>query len=353
MRFQFYTKLLLMFLAFALLPNLSHAQMSKSVGIGEAIIENGDMVAAYKMALDEALIDAIKEYYEIASDNASEIPDITPEYLKFIKSYKITSRTADEFKVNINVEVALDTVTIKDATRFINKRLDTAVFLFKTTPANLATNDIGLLINKILQNNNFSTMDQSNFSYMITDMNDIVQVTNAFSGVNGKYMFQFDFNIKYPEKTESLNVCEIETTTAIKIKRGEEKALKITTVSQNPDKLKCLSEAVSQAVNMTMEYVRTNIIKEEPENEQIHSYEIKVVNFKNMVSTNKLISSLVQKGFINTYKTSAFASKEIVFNVESIFTPDGLMKIIKEAGLDKDMTVNQNLNGLTFDFDLK
>lgn len=351
MKFQLYAKIFFTLAAFLILPHICHAQMNKSVGIGEAIIENKDMVAAYKTALDEALIDAIREYLEMNSDNTT-ILDITPEYLKFIKSYKVTSRTADEYKISISVEVALDTVTINDASRFINKRLDTAVFIFKTSPVVTSNAEIGSIINKTLQLNNFSTMDQSNFSYLITDINDVAQVTNAFSSINGKFMFKFDFTIKEPDATITENVCEVDTTTEIKIKRGEEKALKITTSSLNKDKNKCISEAVAQAVNMTIDYVRTNIIPEEPQNAQVHSYEIQIINYKNMVSTNKFMATLIQKGFINAHKASAFASKEIIFKVESIFDPAGLQQKIREAGLDSAIAVTVQGNGLTLDFTL-
>lgn len=325
--------------------------MSKALGKGESIIENGNMRTAYKKAVEEALMDAVREYYGNNSDNETEIPDITPEYVKFIKSYKITARNTDGYKIDVGVEASLDTVSLKDASRLLNRRLDTAVFAFTPIPGTgLAYSEISKIINNTLQSKNFSTMDQNTFAYVITDPNDTAGIIGAFGGVNSKYLFKFDFEAVFPEEVEGGNLCELTATTDIRIKRGEAKALKVETSSQNPNKKECFTEALTQAVSSTIDYVRANIIQEQSENSHVYSYEIKTINFKNMVSTNKFLIGLRQKGLVNSFRGISFASKENLFSVESLFDKETLVEKIKETGLDKNVGIAIGDKGLILDF---
>ena len=348
----------LFILFFLIISCYGYAQISKTIGLGEAIIENSNMKAAYKTAIQNALLDAIREYYVNASENG-EIPDVTPEYIKFIKSYKITSRNIDDFKVFVSVEAYLDNVTIKDPKPFLTKRLDTIVFMFSNLPeAVISDSEISKTMNNVLQAQNFSTMDQNNFAYLITDPENKPQIINAFNSVGAKYLLLFSFVLTYPEHLEKNQsiideptyTCEITVNANLRSKQGKEKKITLSINSGNKDRTKCAKEAMNKGLISLVEYLRTNILLDEATISRIHSYQIKVINFKNMVNTNKFFESLKQKGFVNSYKVTSFASKEVLFNVETIFEPTILQQKITDAGLNQNIIVKNENNGLVLDF---
>lgn len=309
------------------------------------------MRAAYKTALESALIDAVREYLW-NSEEVAEIPDITPEFIKFVKSYKVTSSSVDGYKINVGVEAVLDAVTLKDANQFLNNKIDTAVFVFSqpTTNSPLTNMEVSKIITQILQSKNFSTMEQNKFSYNITNPNDNIQIVNTFGSVNAKYLFKINLDITYPDIEQSDNICDVAMVTDIKMKNGEEKVLKVSVGLPELDKKQCVAGSISQGLTTTIDYIRNNIIQEHSENAQVYYYEIKAVNFTNMIATNKFFGSLKQRRFVNNFKAASFASKEIIFNIESLFDKDKLKEKISEAGLDKNININVDSKGLILDF---
>lgn len=348
---QHIQKILFTICILATLPLVAVAQTSKAIGKGEAIIEKGNMREAYKVATESALLDAVREYLW-NSEEIEDIPDITPEFIKFIKSYKVTARSVDGYKVNIGVEASLDAVTLKDANQFLNKKLDTAVFVFSPLASGspVTNNDVSRTITQILQNKNFSIMEQNKFLYNITNQSDNTQIVNAFGSVNAKYLFKINLDVTYPDIELSENTCEVAMVTDIKMKNGDEKVLKVSIGLPETDKKQCVIDSINQGLASTIDYIRDNIIQEQSENAKVYYYEIKAINFTNMIATNKFFGSLKQKRFVNSYKAASFASKEIIFNIESLFDKDKLKEKISEAKLDKDIKIETNPKGLVLDF---
>lgn len=330
-------------------PLISYGESIESTG--KAVIEKGDMRTAYKNALENALIGSVRSYYKSNLPSRS-MPDISSEYIKFIKRYNILSRDVTDYTVSVRILTELDTVALKDAGVFINNPVNNAVFVFSGIADNiLSTDKQSSLIDNALLSKNFSTGEQRNFQYAITDMENRSQVLDAFKNFYSNYLFIFKFSPTFSDMKNSDNNCELVTTTEVISKDAQNRTLKIETGSAQTNQDRCISESMQKAVISTIDYIRINIIQEPDQNRILLSYKIKAINFKNMVGTNNFISALKQRGFITDYKATSFSGKEVIFQVSSYFNQQELSEKLKSVSSDDlNFTYYTDDNGIVLDF---
>ncbi len=310
------------------------------------------MRSAYKNALDNAIIGAVRAYYKSNMSGGSKTPDISPEYVKFVKSYKILSRSVSGYTVRIRIAADLDNVALQDAGIFINNPVNTAVFVFDGISSKILSDDEqAVIIDRALTSKNFSTNEQRNFLYGVSDMGSNSQVSKQFKNVYSRYLFKFSFKPSFDNLSDPDNSCELTTTTDILSRDGQSRTLKIETSSLKFNEKQCVSDAMRKAVVATVDYARTNLIQIPEQNKQLNSYKIKAINFKNMVGTNNFISALKQRGFISQYRAVSFSGKEIVFQIESYFTEKELEEKLKTVTSDDmNFTYSTDGEGIILDF---
>ena len=328
--------------------SVSDAEIVQSAG--SAVIEKGDMRSAYKNALDNAIIGAVRAYYK--SKATDKMPDISPEYIKFVKGYKILSRSVSGYTLRIRIAADLDNAALQDAAVFIDKPVNTTVFVFSGIPSKILPDDEqAIIIDKALASKSFSTGEQKNFLYGISDMGSRSQAIRQFKNVYSKYLFKFSFKPSFDNLSDPDNSCELVASTDIIQRDGDTRTLKIETSSLKANEKQCISDAMTKAVATTIDYARSNLIRVPEQTKRLISYKIKAINFKNMVGTNNFISTLKQRGLIVNYKAASFSVKEIVFQVESYFSEKELEEKLKFVTSDDiSFTYSSDEEGIVLDF---
>lgn len=317
--------------------------------IGRAGIEKSNMRIAYNQAVHNALINAIRQYY--SQQNSDNMPDISKEYIKFVKSFKVVSQEVIGSTISIKIVADLDNIGLQDANIYINNSVNTAVFTYYGVNEDILSNDRqARIINNALVSKNFTTNDQDNFIQGITDIKSSSDIKSQFGNTYSFYLFKFSFDGKFKNLSNPDFGCELITTTDILSKNSETHTLKIETNSTNKNQGDCISDAMSQAVVSTIDYIRKNLI-ETTGDKELHKYQIKAINFKNMVGTNNFLSALKQRGFIQNYKAISFTGKEVVFEIDTYFNKEDLSnKLYSVKSDDMNFKYEVDSKGITLDF---
>lgn len=308
------------------------------------------MRLAYSRAVNNALINAIREYYK--ENNPDNIPDISREYIKFIRSYSIISQAIEGSTIYIRLSANIDDIGLQDAKIYIDNPVDSAVFVFSGINEEvLPLETQAKIIERSLVSKNFSTNDQRNFIYNINNMKSKKEAEEQFKNVYSHYLFRFIFSSKFEDFSNSDHNCELITTTDIVSKDGFTQTLKVETYSSNTDKNKCISDAMSKAIVSTIDYIRNNLIEAPDTTKELYTYYIKVINFKNMVGTNNFFAALKKRGFIKDYKATSFSGKEVSFKIDSYFDKNDLSTKLYSVNTDDlNFTYEVNNDGIILDF---
>lgn len=317
----------------SLLPD--YAEASTITSSAKTGITNGNLRYAYNKAVQNALINAIKGYYRQNSENAIEV---TAEFVKFIKSYSIINQNINDKSVEVTLKVSLDDDALQDARLIVSHHTDSAVYLQRGISADiLPSGEIRQTISKILSSKQFSLKDETKFLDMINNPSLDNQIQEAFKKTESQNMFIFDFTpVTDTEEFENdRNKCEILTHILIFSKKGDNKNLKITTGSLNTTPKYCYSEAIAYAVDNAVAYVRENIIQIPDTSPKLQKYNIKCINFTNMVATKNLLDTLLQRGIIKSSKPISYSQKSIIFEVESFFNTEELDNKIQTLSLSQ------------------
>ncbi len=321
-------------------------------GTGDAVVVKGNYIAAIQNSLDNALLSSIRDYYRTFMPNNT--PDITTEYLKFVQSYKLISRFPVGAKIRTRVLATLDTNALQDATLLITDPKDTAVFTHKgLTEDNISLDRLESIIASILIKNDFTLQHQDNFLYNINDSSSNAQVSAAFRNVDSKNMFRYTFKINHDAETfdNESHRCELQTTISVFNKGQRTQTIQLKTGSNKYNKNTCLRDSITEAVNKSTEYIRENLVARVEVEKTVHTYKLKAINFNNMIITNQLLSNLKERGFISNFKTSSFATNEVIFEVQTYFVEDTLVERLSNLSLDIGFMAEKYADGIILDFE--
>ncbi len=304
---------------------------------GKATISKNRLRDAYHSAIKNARLGAIRWYYK---ENNQDVK-VTYEYLKFIRSYTILEQNIEEDAVVVKLRIDLDDIALQDASLLLNQYSDTAVYVYRgINEATLPDKQVKNAITTVLSSKQFSLSNQANFLGKITDISDNTQVEKAFKGIDTNVLLIFDFEpvLSFENFKDSNNTCELTTTVTINDKKGESKTIQIVTGSNNTNPAYCYNDAVKQATNETITYVRENIVKLPESVAKLQKYEVKLINANNFVLTKNIMDTLSKRGLIKSSKTVSYTQKSVVFEVESYFSPEELGGKIKSSQLPKQPT---------------
>ncbi len=328
----------------------STAYCAKYNAIGSAVIIHNDLRSADKKALQNALLNGIHKYFETVSSDEN-IPEITPEFIKFINSYKITERFISDFKVFYKVIVDIDQVSESDLGHFIKKITNSAIYYIKSNNKDYLRISPNMFknINEIFNKYNFSTSHQDEFYNNLSDNPDIDELIKQFELSQASYLFYIILDISCDSVFEQAQ-CELKSNTQIFSKNEKFPTIQAPSKKMKDNSENFFTDLFYNNLESTINYIRKNIIKLPEAKITNKNYEFKVKNYKKFSTVQKIFNYLKGKEIISAFKPKAFTQKLIVFNVVSTFD---LIKLQDKLSLIADTynfhTYIDNGN-LTIDF---
>ena len=325
------------------------------VATGKAAVKNLKLRDAYYSALNNAKLASIRWYYK--ENNITDM-EVNEDFFKFIKSYSILEQNMDDNNtISVKLKIDLDDEALKDARLLLNQYADAAVYLYRGIDDTiLHAKQIQNTITNILSSQQFSLSDQALFLGKIDDMYDEKKINNAFNDINSTSLIIFDFRVitNLEEFKDTSNMCEVETTVTIINKKNDSKTIQIVTGNDNRNITKCYNNAIKQAATDTVTYVRDNIIQLPETAVKLHKYNINFINANNLVLTKNIIDTLSQRGLLKSYKTVSYSQKNVVFEVDSYFSPEELSRKIQELNFPKQPNkIEFNDKKLILDFSVE
>jgi hypothetical protein len=317
--------------------------------IGSAVIIHNDLRSADKLALQNALINSIRKYFE--SETTSEnIPEITKEFIKFINSYKITERFISDYKVYYNITANIDQVSESDLGHFIDKITNSVVYFIKSDNKSLLeiNPDMFKQINQIFDKFNFSTSHQIDFYNNLSENPDIDELIKQFELSQASYLFYIELNIfcSDSEKTQ----CTLKSNTQIFSKNERFPTIQAPLTKEKDNNSLFFQNMFYDNLLNTLNYIRKNLIQL-PNNEIVNKdYEIKIMNYKKFATVQKILNYLKGKEFITSFKPKAFTGKIIIFNIKSTFNLKKLQKKLSNISNKYTFTTSIDNNSLVINF---
>ncbi|MGA1862949.1 hypothetical protein OWM07_08695 [Deferribacter thermophilus] len=292
--------------------------------IGEAIIENNNLKVADKNALNNALISAIKKHFEYITVDKSKIPEITSDFIRFIKSYKILDRYVKEYTVYYHLLVDVDEITVEDLPLFFNTLKQSIVFYSFTPIENLNDENI----NKTFEKYDLSLKYQGNFLFNLPANPTYDDILNEFTKNDAKYLLIINF--KQIEDDSFNEICKTELSVDTFTKNRKFKTIKIiSTKSNKADLDECLKDSYISSLDRALKYIKNNYIKLPTFEKNNQLITITFINFRNFTPIQNLLEELSNRRYITEYKVKSFSMDEAIFDVNSVFNTEDLIAKLK------------------------
>ncbi|BAI80057.1 hypothetical protein DEFDS_0575 [Deferribacter desulfuricans SSM1] len=313
--------LLIIFLTILSIINICNAAIYES--IGNAVIENNDLKTADRKALDNALIEAIKKHFENVTLDKNKIPEITNEYIRFVKSYKILDRYVKDYTVYYHMIVDVDEITVDDLPLFFNTLKQSVVYYFENTPENISPDDL----NKLFNHYNLSLKYQDSFTFNLPPNPSYDDILNEFAKNDARYLIIFT----YKKLQNSLNNigCKTELKVETYTKTKKFKTIKIISTKSLPDMTECIKDSLMSSIDKALNYIKTNYI-ELPKIEKVQqNITITFINFKDFNTIQKFLEELTNRHYIDEVKIKSFSMDEAVYDVTTVLSLENLIAKLK------------------------
>jgi len=309
-------------------------------------VMNGNIVEADAEAREAALLNALHNYFNRLKENRpnKEIPDVTTEFFKFIKSYKIANREYIDNSVRYTILADVDDVALNDLMYFVTNVVNTAVYNITGLSRELETND---KIAASFADYKFDTKYQSDFQANLRENSTEKERRSTFRKSQPQYFMDMSV-LREPSAEGS---CTIILTTKTYSKTKEFQTLKTKSSSESDNEDECVMDALTLNLLKTLSYVRTNFIPL-PSAEKIEkTFSITAENYGNFATPKKLMDELQTRSFINSYKIISFAGSKLSIEAQTYVDADVLIKKLQSIEAEYGFSaVKADSNNILLDF---
>lgn len=320
--------------------------MAASLFSAEAVVMSGsatvrayndNMKAADSSARAGALMNALQNYFGSLQEDQPEqaMPQITPQYFKFIRSYRITDRHYEGGSVTYSVIADIDRVSLSDVAAMMKVSNSSAVFIVRGIPSNP---DAESKINSALSSGGFSTGQQADFVSSLVG-NDTASATDAFQNSSAQYLF--DILI---EPVSTGTKCSAGFTVKVYSKDKDFNPIKINGEGTGSDANNCLANAAAAAMPKIMGYIHSNYVPSAGQ-KQLQKIEITAANYSNFAAPKNLMEELKKRTFITSYAVKGFAEKSLDMEAEAYISADMLLKKLQAIAKQYNFTVSKTDDG--------
>lgn len=297
---------------------------------GVSHIKNRNIKLAKKDAINNALLSAIKQYYySIAPVEKIQVPEITNNYLKYVKKFIVLSDRIDEGnkRYSINLQVTVDTIGLRDASEYTSQQTNSAVFSIEGIDYMLIGREVSeQIITDQLRIKNFILLDQDYFEYSTRDDSNIKKILKKFNNHNANFYFNLSADLIFDDFTNQDSKCELILTTSVYNKVSEKTVLRINTDSKLTNTVSCVEDVLTKGMSKTLDYIRSNVVRLDTLENVSHKLNIIMLNFNNMVTVNNLLNSLKDRKYISDFNIKSFAQKEVMIEVTAFINEADMVK---------------------------
>jgi len=282
---------------------------------------DGNIAAADTSAREKALLNALNNYFSRLKINQpdKEIPDVTEEFYKFIKSYKIAERSYLEDSVNYTVLADVDDVALNYLMYFVKNAVNTAVYNITGVGQDF---EMDGNIAGAFKDYKFDTRHQSDFQANLKADSTAQEREDVFMESSAQYFMEMDVVLQpAPEGS-----CVVTLTTKTFSKTKEFKTLKTKSESDAETEDECVKSAVTLSLLKTLGYVRGNFIPLPEAIKVLNTFTLAAENYDNFATPKKLMEELKTRSFIESYKIKSFAGNKLVIEVQTYVDINILLK---------------------------
>jgi hypothetical protein len=309
---------------------------------------DGKISSAENIAREKAMINALKNYFGRLkkSQPNREIPDVTTEFFKFIKSYKITTREYKEDAVNYIILADVDDVALNDLMYFVKNIVNTMVYNIRGV-----RNDIEFDARLVdsFREYKFETKHQSDFQASLEEKANFSKRHSVFKESSSQYYMDMSAIVE----SASDNQCTVLLTTKTFSKTKEFKTLKTKSTSEGANDKECVQNAFNLSLLKTLSFVRQNFIPLAETKTVENTFNVIAENYSNFAAPKKLMDELKKRSFIKSYKIVNFAGNKLNIEVVTYVDIDVLIKKLQSIEDEYGFSANQgDSNNILLDFTL-
>ncbi len=296
---------------------------------GTAVIKEGNIKEADRLALQNALINGLNKYY--ADSGKQDIPEVTPEFFKFINYYRILNRGVENFTVKYNVQVKLDEVAIDDLKYFLNNFVHSAIYYIDfqgKTPSFIkeerqGISDLSKNIVNIFNEYNFTTKYQQDLDMQLPEEADFQDVITLFGSSRAKYLFYFTIEAEM-NSLDSNVLSRVILLTNIYKKDSKFREIKSVASAIRGTNEESFIEAFRKSMTNTLKYVRQNLIELPESNIPTKNIQLITKNFGSVGNIQNLMNDLKDKNIILDFKVLRYARNDMQMEILTKFSKDDL-----------------------------
>ncbi len=312
-------------------------------GIGDAVIEDNNLKIAEIAAKNNAIENSIYNYLKSKISESNTIPEITSEFFKFLRSYKIISRNVENYRVTYTIESDIIDFDIEEVFHMVKKLVTSAVYIVnvKGDLEDIEENEINAFVDKKFNNYNIETKYESDYLFALHNKEDFDEVIKSFANSKAQYLFilLIDSNIT---RIDQKVYCRVEILTNIYTRESKSKPIKTISTSIAEDPKKALTLSLNKSLDKMLIYVNNNIIKLSKNSNSINSFNINFLNFNRIAEVYELLNFMTERGWVSSYNIGTFGREKVVVEIKTSFSPEEL--------IEKVYKYNENNN---FDIVLK
>ncbi len=312
-------------------------------GIGDAVIEDNNLKIAEIAAKNNAIENSIYNYLKSKISESNTIPEITSEFFKFLRSYKIISRNVENYRVTYTIESDIIDFDIEEVFHMVKKLVTSAVYIVnvKGDLEDIEENEINAFVDKKFNNYNIETKYESDYLFALHNKEDFDEVIKSFANSKAQYLFilLIDSNIT---RIDQKVYCRVEILTNIYTRESKSKPIKTISTSIAEDPKKALTLSLNKSLDKMLIYVNNNIIKLSKNSNSINSFNINFLNFNRIAEVYELLNFMTGRGWVSSYNIGTFGREKVVVEIKTSFSPEEL--------IEKVYKYNENNN---FDIVLK
>lgn len=320
---------------FALLISFS-ASAYVIQGTATVPVLDGNIAKADTDARQQAMLSALKNYFNIlkSSQPNTEIPDVTTEFFKFIKSYKIADREYNDDNVTYTILADVDDVALNDLMYFVKHIVNTIVY--NITGADMDV-DLDSRIASALKEYKFDTKYESDFQANLKDNSTPEERKAAFKAGQSQYFLDMSA-LREPAPEGQ---CTIILTTKTFSKTKEFKILKTKSSSTANNESDCVKNAVALSLVKTLSYVRENFIPLPKTEKVMKTFSVTAENYRNFAVPKKLMDELKSRSFINSYKIISLAGNKLDMQIKTYVDLNILAKKLQSIENNYGFVINK------------
>jgi len=296
-------------------------------GSSTVTVQGDNIKQADSSAKTGALLNALYNYFSRQQEDqpGSDMPEITAEYLKFIRSYKIVDRRYSHGTITYSVIADVDKLSLADVAYMIKSRTDNAVYVIDESHDNYENN---AAITNALKKNAFSTKYQLDFLATVADSALPDLVYEAFQNSKAQYLFDI-------KADTAANGGKCTATVSIRVagKAKEYNPVKVSGEGSGQSETSCVAAALYNAMDLALYSVREGAIPAPSLDRELTKITLTAANYANFATPKNLMETLKRKTFITNYSIKGFAEKSLDIEAEIYVSPDMLLK--KLQGIQK------------------